>query len=113
MGAPFDVQVLTGDWSAPHGIAQTASGALPHEFIVAAYTIPSAQISPVAVALGGNNTAGAAAASPVCGLSARIIPSAGSANTKFGPRPLPPGPFDAAAAGTPLAGASDPRAGTG
>src|SRR4051812_28329764 len=110
IGEPFDFHDFTGrpmasagTFSVSHAIAQIASGALPHEFLVAAYSTPLAQISPVAVVLAGVNIAGAAARSPVWGFSARTMPSAGRVKRDVGVKTARAG------AAAPLAGPSEPR----
>src|SRR5688572_30182198 len=91
-------------------MAYTAVGAPPHVFDVAAYTNPSVQINPVAVAFGGRNLTGATARSPVSGMMPRSKPSAATLNTKFGPRAG--GVFARAGGGVPRAG-SPTRLGAG
>src|SRR5687768_17221169 len=100
---------MTGFFSDAKSIAWIAGVTPPQVFFVAAYTEPSAQISPVAVVFAGRNFAGATARSPVSGMMLRKSPSAATLKTKFGPRP----PGVAAAAPAAAAGAAPRPAAAG
>src|SRR5580693_268317 len=110
---PFVAHVLTGLASLPRSIAQTPLAAPPQLSAVAAYSVVSRRIEPIAFAFAGRNLTGAVRSSPVCGLSVYAMPLLDTAYTfRSAPRAPPPGAGDAGGAPRP-GGAPDGAAGGG
>src|ERR1700730_1218801 len=99
---PLVAHVLTGLASLPRSIAQTPLAAPPQLSAVAAYSVVSTRIEPIAFAFGGRNLPGALMSSPVCGLSVYAMPLLDTAYTfRSAPRP-PPAAAASGAPGPPL-----------